>query len=120
MSLYDMIQLFLYSGVAVIQNGLQNLVVRIILAIEVTAILLGIMIGLLVYINGKSYIWLLIPGLVGCVIFVFINTLGKTMLSNADIWPPLLAENLVVFSVISCMVFYLKNDANRKVSERSK
>lgn len=103
-----MIQLFLYNGVAVIQYGLQNLAVRVILAIEVTAILLGIMIGLFGQINGKRYIWLLIPGFVGCVIFVFINTLGRTMLSNADIWPPFLAEDLVVFSVTSCMAFCLK------------
>ena len=103
-----MIQLFLYNGVAVIQYGLQNLAVRVILAIEVTAILLGIMIGLFGHINGKSYIWLLIPGFVGCVIFVFINTLGRTMLSNADVWPPLLAEDLVAFSVISCIVFHIK------------
>lgn len=103
-----MIQLFLYSGVAVIQYGLQNLAVRVILAIEVTAVLLGIMIGLFVHFNGKCYIWLLIPGLVGCFLFVFINTLGRTLFSNADIWPPLLAEDLVVFSVISCIVFHIK------------
>lgn len=103
-----MIQLFLYSGVAVIQYGLQNLVVRVIFAIEVSAILLGIMIGLFVHLNAKRYIWLLIPGLVGCLLFVFINTLGRTLFSNADIWPPLLAEDLVVFSVISCIAFHIK------------
>lgn len=103
-----MIQLFLYSGEEVIHYGLQNLVVRIILSVEVITILLGIMSGLFIHINGKRYILLVLPGFVGCLLFVFINTLGGLVFSNADIWPPLLAEDLVVFSVISCMASYFK------------
>ena len=109
-----MIQIIFYSGIAALQYGLQNLAVRVILAMEVAAIILGIIIGLFGRIHGKRYIWLLVPGFIGCVIFIYVNTLGRTMLSNADIWPPLLAEDLVIFSVISCMAFYLKRQCKKK------
>jgi hypothetical protein len=109
-----MIQLFHYNGVAVIQYGLQNLSVRVILAIEVAAILLGIMIGVFVQTKGKCYIWLLVPGIIGCLLFVFVNTLGRTLFSNADIWPPLLAEDLIVFSAISFITFCLKKRCKQK------
>ena len=110
-----MIQLFLFNdGAAVIQYGLRNSAVRAILALEVAAIILGIIIGLFAHIYDKRHVWLLIPGFAGCVLFVFINTIGRTIFSNANIWPPFLAEDLIVFSVISCMAMYLKKRFKQK------
>ena len=109
-----MIQIIFYNGAAALQYGLQNLTVRVIFTMEVAVIVLGIIIGLFSRIHGKCYIWLLIPGFVGCAILFYVNTLGRTMLSNADIWPPLLAEDLVIFSVISCMALYLKKRCKQK------
>mgnify|MGYP003274662381 CR=1 FL=1 len=45
--------------------------------------------------------------------------MGKTMFSNANIWPPLLAEDLIVFSVVACIAFASRKYANGKVSEGS-
>lgn len=109
-----MIQLFIFSGGECIHYGFQNLVVRIIVVVEVTAILLGVMIGLLLQINKKSYILLTLPGFAGCMLFGFINTMGRTIFSNADIWPTLLAEDLMVFSVVSCIAMYLKKRCRQK------
>lgn len=103
-----MIQLFLYNGVAVIQYGLHNLGVRVILAVEVATVLFGIIIGLLVHTSRKSYILLSVPGIAGCLLFVFINTWGKMILSDAYMWLPPLSEDMVVFSIISCLILYLK------------
>ena len=110
-----MIQLLLNSGIVVLQYGLRNsFFVVVILIAEVVVILLGIVFGVLARHNIKGYICLSTPGVVGCLLFVFINTLGGKLLSDAHIWLPPLAEDLVVFTVISYIALYFKKRIKQK------
>lgn len=103
-----MIQLFLFGGGDVFRYGVQNLAVVIILIAEVLTVLLGIVFGLLTRNNRKMHVSLLVPGIIGCLIFAFINTFGRTIISDAHIWLPLLAEDLVLFSVTCWTVLTIK------------
>lgn len=102
-----MIQLLFYSGIGVLQYGLQHLSVIIILTIEIITAVLGVAFGLLMNTNRKGYLYLSIPGFIGCLLFVLIKIMG-TRFSDAYIWMPLLAEDLILFAVISSIVLHIK------------
>lgn len=101
-----MILLFCDAGLSLFQYGLRNPFVIITLIIEVIFIVLGVFYGLSTY--KAKHIGMLFSALIGCLIFVYINTAGKKTLSDASIWLPLLAENLIVFAVISCVFSLIK------------
>ena len=110
-----MILAFLYGGADVFQYGLRNSVMVIVLALEAAAAVLGIIFGLLIHSGRKRHIGILVPGIIGCLMFVFINTLGKTILSDAHIWLPFLAEDLAAFSAIAYVVSIIKKRRAKRV-----
>ena len=109
-----MILVILNSGVEALRYGLQNSNIGTILIVELTFALLGIVFGIAVHSQKKYYICLSIPGVAGCLLFVFINVWGGKVLSDAYIWIPFLAEDLVVFTVISYVALYFKKRIKQK------
>ena len=100
-----MIQLFLNSGLDVLRYGLQNGSVRLFLAAELVFVLLGAVCGVLARSGKRQFICLSVPGVLGCALFLYIHSdLGRMVLTDAHIWLPPLAEDLVAFSIVSCAV----------------
>ena len=109
-----MILVILNSGVEALQYGLQNSIIGTILIVELTFALFGIGFGIAVHSQKKYYICLTIPGVVGCLLFVFINVWGGKVLGEEYMWLPFFAEDLVVFTVISYIALYFKKRIKQK------
>ena len=115
-----MIQLFLNSGLDLLRYGLQNGTVRLFLAAELMFVLLGAVCGVLARSGKRQFICLSVPGVLGCAPFLYIHSdLGRMVLTDAHIWLPALAEDLVAFSIVSCAVLaFFRNRRGRTDSGR--
>ena len=110
-----MIQLFLNSGLDLLRYGLQNGTVRLFLAAELMFVLLGAVCGVLARSGKRTFICLSVPGVLGCALFLYINSdLGRMVLTDAA-----LAEDLVAFSIVSCAgLAFFRNRRGRTDSGR--
>ena len=70
--------------------------------------------GVLARSGKRTFICLSVPGVLGCALFLYIHSdLGRMALTDAHIWLPALAEDLVAFSIVSCAVLAFRTRRGR-------